>query len=257
MRLIEAAPTAQFVIPDVAFIEMCKGDKWQEVMRMSLRTLSKCPGRVYHSLGVGEALKKELSTKRSIDGDLLPSQFRVFVRSILVDVAKEASDGGVSLLSRRMAEVQREIKENELNHASNQESLKTRTKIIKDTLGPEVLKLLKNGLSDDSERLAFIRRVATDLLRTHLRNDGWSDNAINNFIKSKPLTLRFFILSVRHAIEWARKNGLDSMAAEKITNDMLDQEYVLIASFFDGILSKETEVNRAHSDLTVILRMDA
>ena len=255
--LIESDPTAQFVIPDVAFIEMCKSDKWQDVLRMSLSTLSKCPGRVYHSLNVGEALKKELSTRRSIDGHLLPIQFRAFTRTILNDVAKETSEAGISLLSKRMGEVQIEIRDNELNHSWNEESLKTRTKIMKDAIGADVLRLLRNGLENDSERLALIQRVAVDLLKTHLTNEGWSENAIRNFIKSKPLTLRFYVLSVRHAIEWAKKNGLDSMAAAKITNDMLDQEYILISSFFDGILSKEVEVNRAHEDLANILRMDA
>ena len=256
-ELIASDPESQFVVPDVALLEMCKGPNWEYALRKSLSHLSACPGRVFHSRSVGESLTWELKERRSIEGHLLPIEFRKLIRLILIDVDAETSEAGIALLSSKMGSTQEEIQENELDHARNEESLKTRTNIMKSALGTTALKAFKNGTVDETTRLAIIRQVAVDLLRTHLKNEGWSDNAIKNFLKQRPLTYRFFALSVRHAVEWAKNNGLDSMSPEKITNDILDQEYVLIGSFFDRLLSKEVAVQRADADLRAILAADA
>ena len=62
---------------------------------------------------------------------------------------------------------------------------------------------------------------------------------------------------MRHAFDWAKNGGLESYPAEKATNDILDQEYVAIASFFDKIKSRETRVNDADADLRQLLKMRA
>jgi len=38
--LIVDEPQAKFVLPDIALLKMCKGDKWRETMQRSLETLS-------------------------------------------------------------------------------------------------------------------------------------------------------------------------------------------------------------------------
>lgn len=44
------------------------------------------------------------------------------------------------------------------------------------------------------------------------------------------------------------------MATERIANDILDQDYVLVGSFFDQLLSKETRVQEADADLRKLMR---
>jgi hypothetical protein len=254
--LVATEPGATFVLPDVALLEMCKGEKWRDVMQMSLATLSQCPTRVFHSLSVGEALNSELQTLKSIHGRLLPRELKKFIRSILEDISAGTSTNGIATLTSGMVKVQEEVRSNELNHERNQASLLTRTKIIKDVLGAKALRQLKNGLDNDTDRLKLVYRIAFDLASSHLKNEGVSDNKIKVFLKTKPLLLRYFLLSVRHPVEWAKTNGLDSMSPDKITNDILDQQYVVIASFFDAILSRETRVRDADADLRALLRMD-
>jgi hypothetical protein len=74
------------------------------------------------------------------------------------------------------------------------------------------------------------------------------------FLTQKPLVLRFFYASVRHCVDWAARGGLLSMLPERITNDILDQDYVLVGSFFDRLLSKEVKVQEADADLRASLR---
>jgi hypothetical protein len=51
-QLIASAPDTVFIIPDIAFIEMCKGDKWNDTMRGSLATLAQIPDSVRLSISV-------------------------------------------------------------------------------------------------------------------------------------------------------------------------------------------------------------
>lgn len=254
--LIVKEPKAKFVLPDVALLEMCKGDKWRETMQGSLKTIALVPGRVMQSMSVGEGLNFELNNMKSIEGRLLPKELTKFVRSLMRDVADSNHSGpGVSRIFLGIKQAQDEIKNNELDHGKNQLSLKTRTSIIKSALGADRLKELKNETIPDESRLGIIHSVSNDLIRTFLANEGHSQNRVRSFLKTKPLMLRFYLLSVRHAFEWAKNGGLESLPAERVTNDIFDQEYVAIASFFDGIKSRETRVNEADKDLRRLLSM--
>jgi hypothetical protein len=254
--VIASQPSAKFVLPDVALLEMCKGENWRETMRGSLATVAKVPGRVMQSVSIGEALNYELHNLKSKEGRLLPKKLTNFVRLIMRDVAANNDTGpGVSLVAAEITRVQEEIRNEELDHGRNQASLKTRTKIIESALKPTHLKQLKNGHVTEEVRLALIHSVAHDLIQTFLEEKGYIKNRVRAFLKQKPLILRYYLLSVRHAFEWATKGGIDSFPAEKVTNDILDQDYVVIASFFDGILSKEQRVNDADADLRQLLRM--
>lgn len=206
--LIVEEPLSKFVLPDVALLEMCKGSKWRETMQGSFETLAQAPGRVMQSMSVGEALNSELANVKSIEGRLLPKDLTQFLRSILRDVAANDHTGpGVTLISKSIQQAQEDIRNKELDHGRNQLSLRTRTDIIKSALGNERLRELKNGTVPDEERLGVIHSVSHDIIRAFLASKGHSKNRIKLFLKTKPLMLRFYLLSVRHAFEWARKGG--------------------------------------------------
>lgn len=255
LSISSAEPKAKFVFPDVALIEMCKGTEWWETMRRSLQTLAARPGRVLQSMSVGEALNIELKTLKSIDGYLLPRQMRDFTRSVLVGIKESTSSSGISAIDSHISQAQLELQQEELNHLQNQTSLTTRTAIIQKALAGEPLKKLRSGIASKADTLSSIRQIAIDLAATHLCNEGYSINKVKQFLRQKPLLLRFYYVNVRHAFEWATKGGLGTYPAEKVTNDLLDQEYVIIGSFFDKLLSKEQRVIQADADLRAILKI--
>jgi hypothetical protein len=51
-----------FVLPDLAFLELIKNDMWKETLRGSLAILAEAPNRVHVAYSVNEALKHELDT---------------------------------------------------------------------------------------------------------------------------------------------------------------------------------------------------
>jgi hypothetical protein len=252
--LIENDPKSKFVIPDVALLEMCKGDRWRETMAQSLSHLSVIPGRVFHSMSVGEGLNFELSTGKSVECHLLPENFRSFLRGAILDLAGQGSGRTIELLRSKILSAQNEIRDEELNHERNREGLLRRVRIVEDALAGEPIRNLRAGRICREDKLSYVRKIAFDLCLEVLVRHGFSKNKAVMFLKMQPLTLRFFYLSVRHAVEWASKGGIDSMPPDRITNDLLDQDYLLIGSFFNRLLSKEKRVQEADVDLRELLR---
>lgn len=206
--LIESEPRSKFVIPDIALLEMCKSEQWESTMTQSLRSLSAVRGRVFHAISVGEGLNFELSTGKPIEQHLLPHDFREFLRDTILDLADHGDGRAVEKLRSKMLSFQCEIRDEELNHERNQESLKKRVGIVEEALTGERLSDLRAGRVSREDRLAYIRRIAFDLCLEFLSNHGFSRNKASMFLKKRPLTLRFFYLSVRHAVEWAAKGGI-------------------------------------------------
>lgn len=255
-QLIASAPDTVFIIPDIAFVEMCKGDKWNDTMRGSLATLAQIPDSVRLSISVGEAIREERSTLTNIDGRLLPDEFVVFMHSMLKDVAKNISSAhGIDLIAGGIEAAQQEFNEGELNHEKNQERYLQRNAQLKSDLGVNLIKAFRNGEVSETLRLRIICELAQKLLQNLLLNDGHTEQPIAEFIKTKPLLLRYYILLIQQDIEWVRKGGIESQPAARITNNILDQEYVLIASFFDGLMSRDRKVVESDQDLRLCLRM--
>ena len=255
--LMSADPDATFVVPDVALIEMCKGPHWQDTVRSSLATLAQAPARVSNTIAVGEALMYEFTNKRSAYDQLRPPEFQSFFHAILKDVRENTMTAGMNAIAVRIAETQTELSENELDHSRNLAGLRGRMEIIEDALGADAIRQFKNSNVDRLVRLRYIRKIGRDLTEAHTRKEGFSEDEIAAFMSSKPVILRTYYLSVRHALEWAIRQGLNSLPQHRATNDVLDQDYVLLASFFDVLLSKETRMLDADQDLRDILAMDA
>ncbi|GHU38073.1 hypothetical protein AGMMS50256_36850 [Betaproteobacteria bacterium] len=252
--LILAEPHSKFVIPDIALLEMCKGDKWKETILRSFAILSAYPDRVFHSLSIGEGLNYELEHGRSIEGKLLPRDFRGFTRTILANVAAGGTGDAIDMIRGKILDAQRDIQMAELNHLNNQQSLLQRVGIIESALAGEPLKVLRSGKVSRGDRLAIIRNVSLDLCSTLLQSHGLSKNKVRVLLKQRPLVLRFFYVSVRHCVDWAARGGVLTMDPERITNDILDQDYVLVGSFFDRLLSKEVRVQEAYADLRELIQ---
>lgn len=253
-ELIQREPKSKFVIPDVALLEMCKSEQWESTMANSLRALSPVRGRVFHSMSVGEGLNQELDSGKSIEKNLLPREFRDFLRETILNLQGHGGGRALELLRSRMVSAQSEIGDAELNHERNQEGLRRRIRIVEEALAGEPLRDLRAGRIGRKDKLAYIKKIAFDLCLTFLINHGYTKNKASAFLRSRPLILRFFYLSIRHAVEWAASGGIDSLPAHRATNDLLDQDYVLIGSFFDGLLTRETRVREADADIRELLR---
>ncbi|MFP3662859.1 hypothetical protein SB768_30795 [Burkholderia sp. SIMBA_043] len=96
-------PSARFVIPDVAFVEMSKNEThWKDTMRNSLVPLRPAVERTVLSLSIGEAMAVELATRRAIGKEeLLPENFANFVRDLVLELDESRKGSSLSLIETR------------------------------------------------------------------------------------------------------------------------------------------------------------
>lgn len=254
-QLIEDRPNAKFVIPDVALLEMCKGPKWRETMQGSLEALLPIPGRVSVSHSLGVAFATECAELKSIEGKMADKEFTKVLRLAMNDLKTGVdSSNGLGLIAAHVEGVQHDLQKHELNHEKNQQKFLERDNLLKEALGPRVSKKLRQGTSDEY-RLAIIRSMAVECATVLLRNNGVSDIRIKGFLKTRPLVLRYFLSCFWHNMEWVSNGGINSRPDTRITNDMFDQDYVIVASFFGKLLTKDSPVAKAYSDMTQLLTM--
>lgn len=254
-QMILDRPTAKFVIPDVALLEMCKGPKWRETMQGSLEALLPIPGRVSVSLSRGVAFAKECADLKSIDGKMVDKEFTKVLRLSMNDLKTGVdSNNGLGLIAAHVQGVQLDLQQHELNHENNKKNFLERDNLLREALGSRASKELRQGAPDE-HRLAVIHSMAVQCATGLLRKGGASDARIKGFLRTRPLVLRYFLSAFWHSMEWVSKGGIHSRSDADITNDMLDQDYVIVASFFGQLLTKDRTAAKAYVDMNQLLKM--
>lgn len=95
--------------------------------------------------------------------------------------------------------------------------------------------------------------VAIGMIRSGLENNG-HDKTVAAYLASVPSVSAHLILCLAAtALRWVEYGGLESTPDDRVTNDLNDLDYVLIATFCAGVLSKEAEVNELFGDVTAAL----
>jgi hypothetical protein len=245
----------RYVLPDLAFLEMTKTVQWESTLSNSLRLLSHYPARVHVCYSVNEGLDFELTRLRSINGHMLHPKATAFVRNLLDSVRNE-TDGYALDRIRSDPENHREaLAKDHLDHTQNKLSLCELIKETKNSLSDDIQKCLRANKVTDSERLQIIYKIVVDLLPQILAENGVSYARARAFMKHKPLILRYLFLKVWYNIYWIGKGGIDSFPEKDVSNEELDKQYVLSASFFHGILSNDNRVNDSYRDLCILLKM--
>jgi len=54
-------------------------------------------------------------------------------------------------------------------------------------------------------------------------------------------------------MQWFETHGADSLSKEAVTNQFIDNDYVVSATYFDGILSEEKRVNALYAKMKDML----
>lgn len=244
---------AQFVIPDLAFLEMTKSAQWEQTLRTSLAILSTEKNRVFVSRSVGDALRAELSSKVPVNEKMLYREATHFVREILQSVS-DGSDGHGIVRIRNDPDNHREaLEKDHLNHESNKTQLAGLIASTDSMLDSQFTKRLRSDKVSPDERLENIFQVATALLPQLLAKYGFTREKSHMFMKRKPMLLRYMYLKAWQCLNWLEMGGFENLPSKKVTNDQLDHEYILTATFFHDLLSEEIRVNQAYQDVLLLL----
>lgn len=247
--LADTKPNNLFILPDVALIEMCKSPQWRNTLCGSLSILSNYPGRTRVCISTGEAIMIELETQNSISDCLLPDRYIPIFEELLLELFSE----NTGQMLEKIPLIQASLASNYLNHKKNQNDFKSLIEESKSIITSEKIKSLRNGSMSRKDKLDLIYNTAHLLLKEILKENNFTSSNAEVFLKKKPMILRYYYLKIWSCLDWLGKGGFESLLPKDVTNEILDHEYILLATFFNGILSKENRVNKAYKDISDIL----
>lgn len=255
IEFVNAHPGAKYVIPDTGLVEMVKTEHWEDTFRNNFEAFVPLVTRCFMAVSIQEARELEIKTRSSADGRLLPSDFTKLLRGAIVE-SQTGIGPTMSLLRDRMAQAREELLQHDLNIDANRSELERSVSKFLSELSTDGIKACRQGGAlGRIARLGIARTVGDGVYVAHMRKAGVPDPVSRRLWKAKSMTRRWCYMQVHHALQWMGDGGIDNAKGKVILNDILDQDYVLLGSIFDGIVSLETDVHKALEDLQIMLAL--
>jgi hypothetical protein len=251
--LLRDHPEVRCVLPDLAFFEMTKTPQWETTLRHSLAILSRCPSRVYVCLSVNEGLARELATLQPVTNHMMFPKATAFVRDLLESVRTGSDGHAMSRLRQHLPGHVQQLASDHLNDEENKNRLAGLIEVTKGALPEALQKRMRGAKVPDSQRLDILHEIGTSLLPQVLSTHGIAVPKARSFMKSKPLVLRYLYLKAWRCLTWIQNGGFESFPAKAATNEEIDNQYILSATFFHGLVSEETMVNESYQDILLLL----
>lgn len=246
---------AKFVIPDTGLVEMVKSERWEETFRHSFRKFTPLASRCFMSLSIQEARELEQASRTSAVGHLLPREFTALLRGAIVE-SQVGTGPTMSLLRERMAAARDDLQRHDLNAEANRGELQLLVSRLRTGLTMDEIKACRqSGMAGRVARLSLARGVGDTTYVAYMKNAGVPEPVSRRLWKTKSITRRWCYMAVHQALQWLGDGGLEAATDKAVLNDVLDQDYVILGSVFDGIISSETDVRNAVQDLDVMLAL--
>jgi len=257
-EVIASKPDTHFVLPDLSFLEMTKSLQWERTLRDSLKQLALVPRRVHVAYSVNEALAIELNSLRPINGHLLHADATNFVREILAWVATGSETEAIRRIKSDPDNHKGALAADHLNDIENKARMGDLIDATKCFIAEEAQKLMRSKKLSATEQIDAVHEIAVGLmpriLEELLGERSISKERARSFMKGRPMVLRYLLVKAWYCVHWISQGGFESRLVDGVTRELFDQQYVLTASFFDGLLSEEHRVNESYRDLSLLLR---
>lgn len=241
----------RFVIPGCLLTEICtKKDhsfnpRWEDTLRKSLRSIAPFKELVSVSIEVHEGMQIESDTRRAIKTPQLIHEERTsFARNLLHEIESDDFGNSFRWLSDNV-----ENRINELNLSKNYTAQKINSlvKKIEADMDSQFKKELKT--IDEKNLLKEISALVHEVFPGFFKMHGFSAPEKQLFLGQKAMTVRYWYVTLITAYRWIQK-GYGGITTYNNINRQLDYQYVILSSYFDGVLSNEIEdVLRMHDQL--------
>jgi hypothetical protein len=252
---IKADSNFRFVIPDVALVEMCKHENCHLTMKLALKVFAANTERVVVARSVGETLNMELDSLSPITTDrLLSHDFTTITRQLIIDLVRDDRNTKETIQGRFGAARIGLLKQ-DLNAIAAKGRTERLLEILRKGLTPQIIGAIRKPTLDCTRLLSFVQVMAEIFLLQMLRKDfGMSEQDARYLITQRPMYLRYYYVLALHCLMTIRMGGdISGMKAEKELNHHLDLDYVLIASYFNDLLSRDNRMKEVYLNLRTIL----
>jgi hypothetical protein len=240
------------VLTDTAVFEILKGSAPTYVASKSLEILSRFPDQVIVTDGTGVLMRKELTECKPIAGIAsheLTQRFRAMLRK-----ASRFYAGQEKTFPLDEALVAKElpaIKAQRLDHQENKKVLTDGVAALKKQ-SAQLQRKIRKGVFD-KEVYEFVYQAAFVSFRDAISDFKLQTETVNQLYLDYCLTARVSMVGLLFAMQWFETNGADTLKEEAATNQFIDNDYVVCATYFDGILSEEGRVNALYGKLKSLL----
>jgi hypothetical protein len=251
--LLEQEDSVRVILPDLAFLEMTKSAQRELTLTQSLAQLCRYRSRVFLGQATSACLQYELAKKQPVSGHLVHRDGTQFIRKVLEAVASGSQNAELLQILNDPDGHIADLKRDYLDHSINKAQSTELVDVTKLDMSTEFARRVRSGTTTLEERLAFVHEKAPSLAVEVLADYGFSREKAVMFIRRKPLLLRYFYLNMWVCLDWERVGRLESMADHRVSNDLLDREYAITATFFDGLLTSEKRMNEAYGAVSRLI----
>jgi len=254
-RIESSESDEYFIVTEDALIEMFKSKEWSNVSRMSLSIISDFKEKILVTNPIGLIREKEIETKKAYHNFVDPISTNLFGN--LLDEIQKGIVGKINKeFQQNIIRTQLYKSKKVLDHEKNKHLYLQIVSQFQEQMGPT----LRNDLRKNHVKIEDIYQLILEGVEECFRYPNGEFNRMNEneleyFISSKPVHYFLYATLLYEAFYWQQKLGLSQMNSKKITNYILDTNYVIIAIYSKGILSEDGFVNELIHHLKVIAKL--
>ena len=241
-----------FIVTEDALVEMFKSKDWRRITKLSLSIISQFKEKILVTNPIGLLREKEIETKKACRSMVDLESTKLFRN--LLDEYKKGIDGEIrEILAENISKTQAYKSHKVLNHEKNKSLYLSIVKQFQDQMGPT----LRNDLRKNKVKIEDIHQLILEGVEECFSNPQgefkkMSESELKCFIDSKPVYYFLYATLLIEAFYWQQKLGLQQINSEKITNYILDTNYIIISMYSKGILSNDTFINDLYRQLRLI-----
>jgi len=246
------------LIPDFEIAEMVKGNGWCIAASRSLSLISQKPERIYVSKPSGEILHAELSTGHNAH-DIIDEIATKGFRKVLAAIANGKKNEVFQSMASFVKEANDDARCGRFNDGMNRNMMNAMVKAWREELTePELKGLRKGNFETNGFKKLLSAKSMTKTIVGAYSFDDYSIDHINALAIFPSFSACYMIALSALALEWIAKGGFDQVKAERITNDLIDIEFIATSIFCQSLFSKENRVNSLRSirNVSIILRQN-
>lgn len=239
----------KLLLTDAALIELIKGADWEGRMRAGLARLSAVPELVGIAYPVPELVRMESSSGSPGYDRLEAVDWRDSIRALLAELRGVAGES-LDYLRKNIANTKANVLPQYLDGPANKAKIAGYVELFEKTFdGFE-----RRKLAEPSYRRAELAKpVWSEFFARMLTDMGFANAtalAHGNSIQVQTVFAELLI-----AMRWYRDGGIANANEAKLTNDLMDAEYSVLACFCHGFASEDRRSREVWDDLRAIAQL--
>jgi len=255
IKIKSSAENEYYIVTEDALVEMFKSNKWEEVSTNSLSIIKNFKDKILVTNHIGLLRERELETKNACH-DFVDIQSTRLFRNLLDDYNRGGAGEINQVLRENISRTKSYKSDKVLNHEKNKDLYLSIVRQFQNQMGPT----LRNDLRKNKVTLENIYQLIIEGVEECFRNPNgefisMNNDALQDFINSKPIYYFLYATLLFKSFFWQQKLGIDQMRPQKITNYILDTNYIIVALYSRGILSNDGFVNELYNHLKIIKKI--